>query len=599
MSYNNFNDLITDLIRQNHTQSAPSIENFNGEFYNELPISIPEFWSNLINYLKNEGNIGIRTSPIQEETFNLGSPAIVSVFNYINQKCDLDSIWNNLVNNIKEHIDLNTDAGVDSQCNNYFWNESVNKAVAIFLKTMDPTLAQIFLGKDRNNNDIFIGVNDVKNADAGWSFINRQTLPRWVKPYVNIDGDNYVDVRGIDAIESVLKNKNQLQFTNKQDKLDGVNADSWIRLLMPKYLRKVEVEDLNRNFWVIGQTLSAVCAYLFGDNSIENLFKSILNELMQLWENVLYLWSGIALISQKDIINDYIVQIVPIANSKEQGYIKFDNFGTTDKDCITYTNGVATVNWLIIQERVKHIAEQYNDVNLIIIPEIREGNYKHNYYYRVSYPGLLIYDANNAARNKKIDFQVSLSGQIVSGTSYPVIDLNYESNLQNYNYLDKIGSIYEAETKYNYRFPYSDIINTTQQLGEVLPYYALLRMIPNVNVTYDNSQDGFQLGTITFAFNDVSQELRATSTTTKVIDYTTDGQVANDTLTFSCTISNIPTTTESEDDIPIQKGYYLGELVSYQSILGLPTITIENETYAGQQLMFTTPEQAKYLMTGG
>lgn len=598
MSYNNFNDLITDLIRQNHTQGAPSIENFNGEFYNELPISIPEFWSNLINYLKNEGNIGIRTSPIQEETFNLGSPAIVSVFNYINQKCDLDSIWNNLVNNIKEHIDLNTDTGVDSQCDNYFWNESVNKAVAIFLKTMDPTLAQIFLGKDRNNNDIFIGVSDVKNADAGWSFINRQILPRWVKPYVNIDGDNYDDVRSVDAIESVLKNKNQLQFTNKQDKLDGVDADSWIRLLMPKYLRKVEVEDLNRNFWVIGQTLSAVCAYLFGDNSIENLFRSILNELMQLWENVLYLWSGIALISQKDIVNDYIVQIIPIANSKEQGYIKFDNFGTTDKDCITYTNGVATVNWSIIQERIKHIAEQYNDVNLIIIPEIREGNYKHNYYYRVSYPGLLIYDTNNAARNKKIDFQVSLSDQIVSGTSYPVIDLNYESNLQSYNYLDKIGSIYEAETKYNYRFPYSDIINTTQQLGEVLPYYALLRMIPSINVTYDNSQDGFQLGTITFAFNDVSQELRATSTTTKVIDYTTDGQVTNDTLTFSCTISNIPTTAESEDDIAIQKGYYLGELVSYQSILGLPTITIENETYAGQQLMFTTAEQAKYLMTG-
>jgi hypothetical protein len=26
---------------------------------------------------------------------------------------------------------------------------------------------------------------------------------------------------------------------------------NWIRLIMPKYLRYVEVEDLNRNFWVI------------------------------------------------------------------------------------------------------------------------------------------------------------------------------------------------------------------------------------------------------------------------------------------------------------------------------------------------------------
>lgn len=70
MPYNNFNDLITDLIRQNSAAGSPSIDNFNGEFYNGLPISTPEFWSNLINYLKNEGTIGIQTSPIQEGTFN-------------------------------------------------------------------------------------------------------------------------------------------------------------------------------------------------------------------------------------------------------------------------------------------------------------------------------------------------------------------------------------------------------------------------------------------------------------------------------------------------------------------------------------------------
>jgi len=34
-------------------------------------------------------------------------------------------------------------------------------------------------------------------------------------------------------------------------KNDGKDSH-WIRLLMPQYKRKVEVEDLDRNFWVIG-----------------------------------------------------------------------------------------------------------------------------------------------------------------------------------------------------------------------------------------------------------------------------------------------------------------------------------------------------------
>lgn len=591
MTYNSFNDLVTDLIRQNPAIDAPSIDNFSGEFYDGLPISVSEFWSHLVNYLKNEGTIGIQTSPIQEGTFDPQNTNIISVFNYINQKCDLNSIWDSLVYNIKDHLNLDTDTGVDTNWDKYFWNESLNKAIAIFLKTMDPEIAQIYLGKDKNNEDIFVALKDVKNADAGWSFINT-----WVKPYINIDGDNYDTVRGVDKILSVLKNRDQLQFTNKQDKEDEEESNSWIRLLMPKYLRKVEVEDLNRNFWVIAQTLSAVCAYLFGDNSIKDLFKQILNEIMHLWENVLYLWAGVALISQKDPITNYIVQVVPVANSPEQGYIKFDNFGTTDQDCITYTNNAAAANWTTIKERVKHIVDQYNDVNLIIIPEIREGNYKHNYYYRVSYPGLIIYDRNNPLEgNKTIDFVVTNSP--VSGTPFPVVDLKYESNLQSYNYLDKIGSIYEKDAYYNYRFPYSDVINEATTPDQTKPYYSMLRMIPVIDFSYN---EGFviQPASITLSFYDVSKELKD-GTIQKVFQFTNNDYPTQHELAFDYTQQTISTTAETIEDIPIEKGYYLGELVSYQSIIGLPTITIESEAYSAQQLMFTSPEQAKDLMVGG
>lgn len=86
-------------------------------------------------------------------------------------------------------------------------------------------------------------------ADAGNSFTSA--------PYVQPDEDqsdpfrSYEGVRGNDKILSVLQNKTNLQFTEDD------NCD-YLRLLMPMYPRRVEVEDLNRNFWVIGQTINFI-----------------------------------------------------------------------------------------------------------------------------------------------------------------------------------------------------------------------------------------------------------------------------------------------------------------------------------------------------
>jgi hypothetical protein len=70
----------------------------------------------------------------------------------------------------------------------------------------------------------------------------------WVIPWYNIDGETYRRVRGEDKKLSALTDSSRLDFT----RLKNSNADRWIRLIMPQYKRRVEVEDLNRNFWVIG-----------------------------------------------------------------------------------------------------------------------------------------------------------------------------------------------------------------------------------------------------------------------------------------------------------------------------------------------------------
>ncbi len=63
---------------------------------------------------------------------------------------------------------------------------------------------------------------------------------------------------------------------------------------MPKYLRRVEIEDLNRNFWVIAQTIGLISDYLLNpDGPLNQLLKGILNEIAQLWDNVYRLWETV------------------------------------------------------------------------------------------------------------------------------------------------------------------------------------------------------------------------------------------------------------------------------------------------------------------
>jgi hypothetical protein len=57
-------------------------------------------------------------------------------------------------------------------------------------------------------------------------------------------------------------------------------ANRWIRLIMPQNKRRVEVEDLNRNFWVIAQVIAGVSAYLFdGDGPIGEFLKGMIKEI--------------------------------------------------------------------------------------------------------------------------------------------------------------------------------------------------------------------------------------------------------------------------------------------------------------------------------
>lgn len=72
------------------------------------------------------------------------------------------------------------------------------------------------------------------------------------------------------------------------------NSNNAIRLLMPQYHRRVEVEDLDKNFWVIAQLLDNLSQCLIGDNGIYETNEKIVQEISELWQNTAYLWNVVS-----------------------------------------------------------------------------------------------------------------------------------------------------------------------------------------------------------------------------------------------------------------------------------------------------------------
>lgn len=220
-----------------------------------------------------------------------------------------------------------------------YWNESIKELCKTFYNMLpEETEFNKHWGKE-SFQDL---IDELNHADAGFSF----TSAAYVKPDENYDNETYENVRGEDAIESVLQNKKNLDFTNDQDKEDGENTYTYIRLLMPRYTRRVEVEDLNRNFWVIAQAIGILSAYLTDPNSpLNKILGALINELGELWNNVYELWAAIGglyyyLVDIDDKINELgkAASKIPISinlgfrpSNTEEGR-EWRNFLTGDPD---------------------------------------------------------------------------------------------------------------------------------------------------------------------------------------------------------------------------------------------------------------------------
>ena len=304
---------------------------------------------------------------------------------------------------------------------------------------------------------------------------------------------------------------------------------SYMRLIMPKYSRRVEVEDLNRNFWVIAQTLSALEAFLFGDESpYKDVFKGLLDETCQLWENVLYLWVAAAAISTQGIEYDKIQTVfLPLYNSDLQNYVKYDNFDQTK-----------TVDNDVIIERLINVINEYPTSHVVIVPEIRSNNYKNNYYATAYYPGIFTY-------NRITD-------------TWDIIPIEKTVDLTNWAHAGEYGSLKTQGDQYYYAagtVPSSSHFILIRPELTIDPYYdAYTKEISFYDI--DGNGDVFILD-----FHDVATEIMSTVPNQSVVPY----QLVGD---YTTTTENItPTVISTDAQKTIDQGFYQGELISFNKFV--------------------------------
>lgn len=534
--YQDSNDLIDDLVDgivdQDNNIDQVSINDFSGLTLSNFARRTSNMWEILLNYMNTKhmdetGHTFIRESDFPE--------SFESVVKFINNNVDLSD--NLLKNYIKESIKEKGDT---------HWNESIDKLIEYFYDN--------FQNNDNKQIDSTnITVGDIKNADAGKSFIR----PQWVIPWENIDKKNYEDIRGNDKIKRILKNNINLQFTKEQRQNKETSVYDYIRLLMPEYKRIIEIEDINRNFWVIGQVLTGICSFLFDEDSpLIDIFDGLLDEISQLWENIFYLWLSSIIEDSKRYENMQIIYL-PITPYKNCPYTKYDNFCQGSylldnyenfyNNAIDYNNAAKAQLKSIYENWLGYIKDKYNGTAIAIIPEIRQRNYAENFYSRGVYLGIIIYDESIQDEDKKVQFLNFNCPIIVDLSTSKFFSTNGWTTFTPW-------FVYETDTDYYISKQVNDsaIVATTV-------FHSLLNSDFQGNFTKEN--DDWMITSMHMIFKDTVKELNGITST--IIDYTLNQNQDIINISNASTISQNSGTSEW---IPKTQGYYRGELLSWYKI---------------------------------
>lgn len=462
-----------------------------------------------------------------------------------------------------DFVQKNTDLSPEIDTLTSYWNESIQDLVDYFYLHLNDDMfeitnntlerTQILNPKIPASNGNGFSSIDIKNADAGNVFakVTSEIWAEIVRPWYNIDWLTYYSVRndGDTIDQKAASNDKNLSFTRLQEPNEFEDQlNRWIRLIMPNNSRRVSVEDLNRNFWVISSVLSAVSTYLFDPAApIPYLTKGILKELLQLWDNVLYLWAAFAIISQKEAA-DLRTIILPLPKSALQPYVKYDDF---------IVNYPTTLNEekAFVLERVKYLIKKYSHSNLCILPYTRNDNYYKNHFSSQSFRCVIFYNA----QTEKISF-IPLRARVDGVSTYTVY-------FNPHNFDDYLYAIRETDTYYKWSFPIKNIGNVLD--GDdysAKRFYSALRIRPTIDFCV-NEDGKLQLSTLSLVGVDAVEE-SLYGNTKMIISYTSSEPIKEDDnvaildreigVSGEAALGNL----DIYDGV-VKQAYYLGEIPSY------------------------------------
>ena len=458
------------------------------------------------------------------------------------------------------------------------WNESLRNLWYAIDKYSKQSINEV-TGKDERELDIYrepkrndddepvntIILDDIRYGDAGANFLNllsqyQKQYGIWVKPEENLIGQTYKSVRGVDYVLKQMLNETLLQFTNYFSiDYDDPAANrgiihSQIRLLMPKNSRWVLVEDLNRNFWVLGNTIGGLCAYLFGAGSpIKDIFERLVNELVQLWENTIFLWmlAAFALIKP---CTDVHVEMFFVPNDINEPYRKYDNFDSFQS--------IPSSKARIIANTVAY-AKKYQNSNCVMFPMIRKNNYEKNYFDWVFVP-FVIFIIHEGDGSEKVVVQDLRDKYDYWVQAHPS------------DYAQKLWCAREAPVKYYYYYPLNDVSIKYNEETISHKYYAGFR--PHISVESKKIEHGeIHLTNVSINFTDAIGEsfgydnLTAINYTFKNLSSSLGNNYKNQTdkieIISSRTglddIETYPSQTNAQTIVADKyNGYYLGEFPS-------------------------------------
>lgn len=524
---------------------------------NLTPETEANFWKDLLATLRSE------ESPIvfDEETEDKDE----SLFGIITNNIDLEDMPDRDV--LTSALYENLKALCTQEEDDSFWNESLQRLINFFIINIEASDKVLI---DNGSQEKNITVTTLKEADAGNNFPEfRNDTEKWVIPWYNVDAKNYDEVRRRDEVIDILKNYNKLQYTRKPDNSDDeesdLTLDKWIRLLMPQYGRRVEVEDLDRNFWVIAQTIAAISAYLFDDDSpIPKVLEGMTREVSEIWENILYLWTGIAAISQNDTSGIQIISL-PIqkrVDDHDRQYDFIDEFDwydyTIDDKSISITRANTFDSEII--RHISYLTDQYYGKDLCVIPYIRINNYKHNWYCGEWYPGVYLYNATTKTWHCK-----SFKEKIGDKLKEIVISPQYEEVVNKKGRFS--SNIYASKQLPNgkllWSYPFSDLPSVEAKIRVLL--YGCIRTVPAINC--QKTENELEVKSITLSVYDAAAPM--ISEKTKIGSYSNNTLEDSNTITFTYNASTIPTRPSehilNSKSIQIDKpGYYMGELASWK-----------------------------------